>query len=135
MRLLKYLLISTLLLTSSCNDASKLYPKAENGLDAGREFIDGCLKGDFKKASFYMLDDAENRQRLEGVEKDYSLNNADQKEYNSASIIIDQEEILNDTLEIIHYRNSFDKIARKVKVVLQNGNWLVDFKYTFNGNL
>src|SRR6266540_2671012 len=45
-----------------CN--AKKYSKAENALDAGREFIDGCLKGDFEKAAFYMLDDDRNKELL-----------------------------------------------------------------------
>ena len=50
-------------------------------------------------------------------------------------IIINEDAALNDTMHIINYSNSYDKIARKVKVIQRNGNWLVDFKYTFNGNL
>lgn len=120
----------------ACNNNSAIFPKAENALDAAREFIDGCLKGNFKKASAYMINDAENNKRLQDLEKDYkSKNNTDREEYNNSSIIINQEETLSDSLEIINYKNSFDKVARKVKVVYQNGKWLVDFKYTFNGNL
>ena len=131
----KKLLIVFFAVAISCNN-QPAYTKAENALDAGREFIDGCLKGDFKKAAFYMLDDTENKQKLSQLEKDYrSKNNTDRQQYDNASIIIDQEETLNDTLEIIHYRNSFDRITRKVKVVIHNGVWLVDFKYTFDGNL
>lgn len=119
----------------SCNN-QPVYPKAENALDAGREFIDGCLKGNFSKAGFYMLDDKENTQKFLQLQMDYkSKDNTDREQYKNASIIIDQEETLSDTVEIIHYRNSFDRVARKVKVVLHDGTWLVDFKYTFDGNL
>ena len=55
----------------ACSNNSSVYPKAENALDAAREFIDGCLKGNFKKASAYMINDAENNKRLQDLEKDY----------------------------------------------------------------
>ncbi len=36
------------LIACACNSSDNdKYPKAENAFDAGREFIDGCLKGDF----------------------------------------------------------------------------------------
>ncbi|MGI8951207.1 MAG: hypothetical protein ACR2FN_06440 [Chitinophagaceae bacterium] len=128
------LMISALL--CRCNEAENNYPKAENALDAGREFIDGCLKGDFKKAEFYMLKDAENEKQLNQLKRDYEMSSAaDKEQYKTASIIINNEETINDSTHIIFYKNSFDKIARKVKLILRNSNWQVDFKYTTNGNL
>jgi len=119
---------------ASCNGTD--YPKAENALDAGREFIDACLKGDFAKADFYMLDDADNEKRLSQIKTDYNKRSSDDKQqYKTASIIIGDEEALNDSTHIIHYRNSFDKVARKIKVIKRDNTWLVDFKYTFDGNL
>lgn len=127
-------LVSCVLLGSCLSN--KNYPKAENALDAGREFIDGCLKGDFDKAEFYMLKDETNNQQLEKLQKDYNQKSKeDKQQYKEASINILNEETLSDSIHIIYYKNSFDKVARKVKVVEINGNWMVDFKYTFNGNL
>lgn len=114
----------------------KKYPKAENAFDAGREFIDGCLKGDFDKAAFYMLKDADNKAHLSKLQADYKLKSKnDKQQYHDASINILDDEEVDDHTHIINYKNSYDHIARKVKVVLQGSNWLVDFKYTFNGNL
>ncbi len=130
------LILFSAALALSCNDASNNYPKAENALDAGREFIDGCLKGDFKKADFYMLKDDVNEPQLNQLKKDYEQSSVgDKAQYKSASIIIDNEETINDSTHIIYYRNSFDKVARKLKVLFENGTWQVDFKYTINGNL
>ena len=112
------------------------YTDAATALDGGREFIDGCLKGDFEKAAFYMLDDNTNESELLKIKRDYNLKSAQQKhDYATASILINEDAMLNDSIHIINYSNSYDKIARKVKVVNRNGKWLVDFKYTFNGNL
>ncbi len=133
----KICMLSIAILLFSCTGRETVaYTKAENAFDAGREFIDGCLKGDFKKATFFMLQDTVNNQQLDKLAKDYALKTkSDKAEYRQASIIIGDEETLNDSTHIIHYRNSFDKIARKVKVTRRDDNWLVDLKYTFDGNL
>ena len=123
------------ILLFSCN-SHKTYPKAENAFDAGREFINGCLTGDFDKASFYMLQDSTNQEMLDKIHRSYDQKGAAVKQqFREASLIIEQEETLNDSTHIIHYKNSYDQIAHKVKVVLKDGTWQVDFKYTFNGNL
>lgn len=112
------------------------YAPATTALEGGREFIDACLKEDFKKASYYMINDSINNSNLLKIKRDYNLKAADEKHaYSTASIIINSDENINDSTHIINYANSYDKVARKVKVVNRNGKWLVDFKYTFNGNL
>ena len=117
----------------SCNNN---YDNAVTALDGAREFIGGCLKGDFKQASFYMIQDSANESNFLKIKRDYNLKSAEQKSaYASASIIINNDETINDTTHIINYSNSYDKIARKVKVINRDGKWLVDFAYTFNGNL
>lgn len=112
------------------------YPPATTPLEGAREFIDGCLKGDFTKAGAYMIDDAENQKDLLKIKRDYDGKSEDQKhDYAIASIIINEDATVNDTIHVINYKNSYDQFARKVKVVQRNNKWLVDFKYTFNGNL
>jgi len=118
----------------SCTE--KHYTKAENALDAGREFIDGCLKGDFDQASYYMVQDDQNKSLLLQQKRNYDAKSKEEKQqYNTASIIIYEDATLNDSTHVINYQNSYDKVGRKVRVVLQNNTWLVDFKYTFNPNL
>jgi len=124
------------LMACACNSEEDKYPKAENAFDASREFIDGCLKGDFTKATFYMVNDAENNKGLLKIKNDYNAKTSLQKQqYHEASIIVSQDEAVSDTVHIINYMNSYDKIARKIKAVLRQGVWQVDFKYTFDGNL
>jgi len=122
-------------LVMACHPGSS-FPAADNAFDAGREFIDGCLKGDFNKAAFYMVNDGENNKDLMEIKRVYTAKSPEQKrEYGTASIVIQEEETVSDSVHIIHYMNSYDKIARKVKVVLRNNIWQTDFKYTFDGNL
>ena len=117
-------------------DACTQYPVATTPLEGAREFIDGCLKGDFNRAAAYMIDDGENQKDLLKIKRDYDGKSEDQKHaYALASIIINEDAALNDTIHIVNYKNSYDQFTRKVKVVQRNGKWLVDFKYTFNGNL
>ncbi len=136
MHLFRYIHATCFFIIASCSNDSRKYPKAENALDAAREFISSSLKGDFQKASFYMLKGEENQHKLNLIEKDYrSKSNSQKQEYFDASIIINEDAALNDTIHIINYQNSYDNIARKVKVINRNNIWLVDFEYTFNGNL
>lgn len=131
----KPFIIILLLAILSCN-AEPSYPKAENSFDAAREFIDACLKGQFDRANAYMIHDTENEQQLSKLRSNYALKTKeDKQEYAKASIIVSNDETVNDSTHIVYYKNSYDKVARKVKVVQRNGDWLVDFKYTFDGNL
>lgn len=122
----------SLLFFVSCSNNNIQYLKAENAFDAGREFIDGTLKGDFKKASFYMLSDSVNLQFLAVQERDFRLKDKEgRQQLRTASINIQQVEDIDSTVSIIHYNNSFDKKEQLVKVTKQNNNWLVDYKYSF----
>ncbi|MBV9961529.1 MAG: hypothetical protein JO072_04720 [Parafilimonas sp.] len=122
------------IIVAACNISN--YENAVTALDGGREFIDGCLKGDFKQATFYMINDSINNSDLLKIKRDYDSKSQDEKhKYAAASIIINSDEAISDTVHIINYSNSYDKVGRKVKVINRNGKWLVDFKYTFNGNL
>ena len=105
-------------------------------MDAGREFIDASLKGDFAKAFFYMLQDAENKKLLDKIETNYREKDRDGREqYRQASINIGEVTDITDKETIINYSNTYDKIGKKLKVILINNKWVVDFKYTFNPNL
>ena len=128
--------LAVLLLGIACGRKQQNFTPAESALDAGREFIDACLKGDFTKAAFYMAPDSTNERYLKQVEGIYR--NADRtgrQELRTASININQVEELNDSTTIIHYSNSLDKTPYKLKVRSNKGSWLVDLKFTYNPNL
>ena len=132
---MKQLLLLLILFTTSCKSSTS-YENASNALDAGREFIDASLKGDFAKAYFYMLQDAENKKLLDKIETDYREKDRDGREqYRQASINIGEVSDITDKETIINYSNTYDKIGKKLKVVFINNKWVVDFKYTFNPNL
>jgi hypothetical protein len=127
----KYLLFSFILVIA-CNSNQANYTKAENAFDAGREFVDGTLKGDFKKSAFYMLPDSINQQLLSVQETEFRLKDKEgRQQLRTASINIQQVDESDSITSIIHYNNSFDKVEHKLKVVKQNNTWSVDFKYSF----
>lgn len=121
----------------SCNEQQEKYSPAENALDGGREFVDACLKGSFDKAKYYMIDDEANNGFLLKLKRDYNTQSKEEKQqYQQASININDVQEVDDSITIISYKNSFDKISRKIKVIkTKDKDWLVDFKYTFSGNL
>ncbi|CAN5247186.1 hypothetical protein BH11BAC6_BH11BAC6_16770 [soil metagenome] len=134
-QIISFLLIFATVAILGCSN-KKDYPPATDALDAGREFIDACLKGEFDKAAFYMYDDSTNNALLLKQEKNYKEKSSKEKqEYHEASIIINENAVISDSVYIINYENSYDKTGRKVKVILRSNNWFVDFKYTFDGNL
>ncbi len=129
-----FLGICSFTLLESCNNACP--PPADDPLVAASIFLDNCLKGEFEKASCYMLQDSANKRLLFDVEKNYKTKSSkEQKEYATASIQIENDEVIDEKTHIIYYQNSYDKIARKIKLLHQNNGWLADFSYTFNGNL
>jgi hypothetical protein len=132
-KLLPFILFSLLF---ACKGGNEDYRKPENALDAGREFIDNSLKGHFNTAKKYMLQDEENIYWLDKVSNDYNrMSEQDKAGFSNASININEVADVTDSVTVISYSNSYKKRAQKVKVINQDGNWLVDFKYTFSGNL
>ena len=133
---MRYIITCFVFILSACSNIHTEYAKADNALDAGRGFIDACLKGDFVKASFYMIPDEKNKDCLIKLERQYREKNRDgRRQYREASINIIEIANPTEAETIINYRNSYDRIAHKLKVIQQENRWLVDFKYTFNPNL
>ena len=127
----KYLLICFLFLVG-CSSKQTNYVNAENAFDAGREFIDGVLKGDFLKANFYMLPDEQNKQFLAVLEKEYRAKDKEgRQQFRTASINIQQVTDLDSISSIIAYSNSFDKQLKRIKIVKVNNVWQVDYKFSF----
>ena len=133
--MLQYIQLLILTVLISCN-TSQNYPPATDALDAAREFVDACLKGDFEKANAYMLQDEKNKQLLkEEEEKFRAKTNSQQKQLAESSLQNISIEEVSATATIIYFKNSVDNVGRKVKVISVNNTWQVDFKYAFNPNL
>jgi hypothetical protein len=123
------------LLFIGCNQSSKT-KKNGDPLEAGREFIDASLKGDYDYAKIYLLPDSTNLMYFDRfVEFDNKKPEAEKNGYKNANIIIDSTQNISDSVSIINYSNTFKKEPSKIKLVKKNNEWLVDFKYTFSGNM
>lgn len=130
------MLLSLLVFVFACGQKANTYNKAENALDAGREFIDACLKGDFARAKWFMVDDSTNQGHLERAEAKFrTYDKEGRQQLRTASINISEVSDVDTVTSIIYYSNSFDQQPLKVKVIKQDEKWLVDFKFTFNPNL
>ena len=126
-----------LILLSACNEVNNKR-KPGDALEAGRYFIDASLKGDYKEAKKYLLADSINLMYFERISDFYNKMKPGEKDgYKNANIIISSDGIQNvsDSITIINYSNSFKNKPSKIKVIKVNGEWLVDFKYTFSGNM
>jgi len=115
------------LLLVACGGKQQDYRKAEDALDAGREYISACLQGDFSKAAFYAVPDDKNSALIKETEKAYREKDKEgRQQFRTASINISEVKELSDSSAEIHYSNSFDKLPHTLFVVKRNGDWLVD---------
>ncbi len=101
-------------------------------LSSGRGFIEANLRGDYVKAEKYILKDSTNEQYLDGL-RDFSKNLTplERENYRDADIIIDSTRSLNDSTDIIYYKNTYKKEPTRLKLSKKGQDWLVDFKFTF----
>ncbi len=132
---LKFLFaIVWIVLLSSCNNKNTV-PNTD--IEVARAFIKNILENNFKEAETFVLIEETNKQYFDLFKKEYeSKSREDLDNYRNADIIINEISPLNDSVSIVNYSNSFKKDkSNKLKMVRVNGQWLVDLKYTFSGNL
>ena len=126
--------LAWMLTLSSCSN-NKSVPNTD--IEVARAFIKDILENDFKEAETLILKEETNNQYFDLFKKQFeSKSQAELESYKNADIIINEISNVNDSVSIVNYSNTFkrDK-SNKVKVVRVNGQWLVDLKYTFSGNL
>ena len=126
--------VFSLLLLYSCN-TEKNIPNTD--IDVARAFIRDVLENKFAEAEELILKEETNKEYFDLFKKQYeSKSKSELENYRNADIIINEISPVNDSVSIINYSNSFrrDKNS-KVKMVRVNGQWLVDLKYTFSGNM
>ena len=105
-------------------------------MDAGREFINASLTGDYDYAKKYLLSDSTNQMYFDRfVEFDEKKPAADKDGYKNANIIINSTENISDSVTIINYSNTYKKEPSKLKLIKKSNSWWVDFKYTFLDSL
>ncbi|CAN5583735.1 hypothetical protein BH11BAC3_BH11BAC3_41820 [soil metagenome] len=132
MKIKSLLIIAISCLLYSCNN-QKNVPNTD--IEVARAFINDILQNNFKEAEKLVLKEDTNEQFLEQF-KEYESKSKESENYKNSDIIINEISPVNDSVTIINYSNSFKKDkSNKLKMVRVNGQWLVDLKYTFSGNM
>ena len=119
---------------SSCNNEKK---STNTDIEVARVFIKDILESNFKDAETFVLKEETNQQFFELFKKEFeSKSKSELESFKNADIIINEISPINDSVSVINYSNSFKKDkSNKLKMVRINGQWMVDLKYTFSGNL
>ena len=119
---------------SSCNNEKK---STNTDIEVARVFIKDILESNFKDAETFVLKEETNQQFFELFKKEFeSKSKSELESFKNADIIINEISPISDSVSIINYSNSFKKDkTNKLKMVRINGQWMVDLKYTFSGNL
>ena len=128
----------SLFIFTNCNNSDKEAKegKSESDVDAARNFLDAALKGDFKLASSYMIQDSTNMGYLAVTERKYSQMDADQKRnLRNASLRFYNPLLQNDSTTITIFSNSYKNDKDTLRIIKKNGQWLVDLKYLFEHDL
>jgi hypothetical protein len=124
---------SLFMLVACNNNESTTAAPAENDVDAARTFIRSALDGRWKDAKRLIVQDSVNVGDLDATEQNYTqhMNVTDQRGYRESTIRIYDTRKLNDSVSIVTYSNTYKNQKDSLKVVRQNGSWLVDLKYSF----
>jgi hypothetical protein len=126
---------AVLLFFDSCNPNGNTI-NLTDPVEVGREFIDASLKGNYATAKKYVLVDSINMEYFNRYESfNEKLGSHEKDGYKNANIIIDSIQNISDSVTIINYSNTFKRSPDKIKLVKINNGWLVDFKFTFLGNM
>ena len=128
-----FLAFATLLV--SCNTDKKSVP--ETDMNVATTFIRDILDNNINDAEKYILKDTVNMQYFESFKQAYlKKDKAELEKYKSADIIINENSNVSDSVSVINYSNTYKRESKNVlKLVRINGKWLIDFKYTFSGNM
>jgi hypothetical protein len=128
-------IFSFLFLLIACN-SDKQETRSDNDMDAARNFLDAALKGDYKHASVYMLQDSANREYLNVSERSYQNRNPDAKtKLKAASLRFFDTQQVNDSTTITVFANSYANKKDTLRIVKRSGQWLVDLKYLFEHDM
>jgi Domain of unknown function (DUF4878) len=121
-------------LLPACKSDKRSSGESENDIDAARNFIRAALDGKFEEARTYLLPDSVNTNWMDVAERSYQKIDADTKNgYRSSSIHIHNVTYpVKDSVTVVIYSNSFKNDHDTLKVLKQNGQWLVDLKYLYD---
>jgi len=118
--------ILLLALLIACSTPTKNFPPAGSSIEAGRNYVEACLQGDFEKATAYAAPTQSMKIHTANTEKNYrDLDKEGRSNFRQASIIIlgitDKDSLHTQ----MNYQYSLDKKSRQLEIEKTNGKWLV----------
>ncbi len=131
---LLYFLLAVMFI--SCDTKTKKEPVTN--MDVANTFVRHLLDNKFTEAEQYLLKDDTNNQIFERFKNQYNKKDkATLEKYKEAEILVHETSVvIPDSVFIFNYSNSYSPDSKTIlKLVRIEGNWLVDLKYTFSGNL
>jgi len=118
------------------NNEQSSSSKAESDIDAAREFIRSALDGKFDEARTFLLPDSSNIHYMDVAERNFGKADEVTKEgYRGSSINIRNVNLVNDSVTIVIYSNSFMNNDDTLRIMKKNGQWLVDLKYLYEHDM
>jgi hypothetical protein len=123
---MKSIFTGLIALLIGCSTPTKNFPPAGSSIEAGRNYVEACLQGDFEKATAYAASTQTMKLHTANTEKKYrDLDKEGRSNFRQASIIIvgitDQDSLHTQ----MNYQYSLDKKPRQLEIEKTNGIWLV----------
>ena len=119
----------------SCNNNRLDTPKTDT--DVATAFIRDILDNRPSEAEQFLLKDDTNKDYFQSFREQYGRKDKTELDkFKASEIIIYEISKVTDSVTIINYSNTYKKdLKNKLKLVRINGQWLIDLKYTFSGNM
>jgi hypothetical protein len=115
-----------LALVIACSTPTKNFPLAGSSIEAGRNYVEACLQGDFEKATAYAAATQTMKLHTANTEKNYrDLDKEGRSSFRQASIIIEGITDQDSLHTQMNYQYSLDKKSRQLEIEKTNGKWLV----------
>ena len=109
-----------------CSAPTKNFPPATTSIEAGRNYLEACLQGDFEKAVAYAATTQTMKSQTATTEKTYrALDKEGRSSFRQASIVIldiTDEDSLHTRM---NFQYSLDKKPRQIEIEKTDGKWLV----------
>jgi hypothetical protein len=123
---MKSIYTGLLALLIGCSTPTKNFPPAGSSIEAGRNYVEACLQGDFEKATAYAASTETMKSHTANTEKNYrDLDKEGRSNFRQASIIIVGITDLDSLHTQMNYQYSLDKKPRQLEIEKTNGKWLV----------
>jgi hypothetical protein len=111
-------------------------PNPQDDIETAQAFLQALNTGNYEWSKDFMVQNAGNDSLLKTQMNIFENKNSIQKkDISESSIVIHNREEITPTQVIITYSTSINKTIHKLRLMNTSGKWLVDFSYTFNGNL